>query len=375
MYVDKILSGVKAVQTLSRLNRAHPQKHDVFVLDFMNDSATIREAFTDYYRTTILAEETDPNKLHDLKAALDGCQVYAAEQIDHPALGLQRVEQRAHPLQIVERVQVFQQIGVTAHDQLAVVVVATRPARQSGGDDLLRQLIEFGLALRQRGLDFGTQLGQRLAADAGVEEIGGFDQRRGRQPGRHIEHAVLDLTVFRDQYRQRAFGLQPHELDVLEPHVVLDREHDAGRPGQARQHLRGFGEHGFHRLVGAGAGHLRLDRAAIALGQIADLHQGVDEEAQAEFCRQAAGRGVRGIDQAELLEVRHHVAHRGRRQRDRQDARQIARADRLAGGQIALHDRTKNLARALVERRQAHLRTADRDVVGSHGITPCTSQQ
>ncbi|MDH5640787.1 MAG: hypothetical protein OEY28_05800 [Nitrospira sp.] len=76
MYVDKILSGIKAVQTLSRLNRAHPQKHDVFVLDFMNDSDTIQEAFADYYRTTILAEETDPNKLHDLKAALDGYQVY-----------------------------------------------------------------------------------------------------------------------------------------------------------------------------------------------------------------------------------------------------------------------------------------------------------
>ncbi|MGI9077686.1 MAG: type I restriction endonuclease subunit R [Gemmatimonadaceae bacterium] len=82
MYVDKILSGIKAVQTLSRLNRAHPQKHDVFVLDFMNDSDTIQEAFADYYRTTILAEETDPNKLHDLKSALDGYQVYAAEQID-----------------------------------------------------------------------------------------------------------------------------------------------------------------------------------------------------------------------------------------------------------------------------------------------------
>ncbi len=81
MYVDKILSGIKAVQTLSRLNRAHPQKHDVFVLDFMNDSDTIQEAFADYYRTTILAEETDPNKLHDLKAALDGYQVYAAAQI------------------------------------------------------------------------------------------------------------------------------------------------------------------------------------------------------------------------------------------------------------------------------------------------------
>ena len=82
MYVDKVLSGIKAVQTLSRLNRAHPKKHDVFVLDFMNDADTIQEAFADYYRTTILAEETDPNKLHDLKAALDGCEVYTATQVD-----------------------------------------------------------------------------------------------------------------------------------------------------------------------------------------------------------------------------------------------------------------------------------------------------
>ena len=80
--VDKILSGIKAVQTLSRLNRAHPQKHDAFVLDFMNDVDTIQEAFADYYRTTVLSEETDPNKLHDLKAALDGYQVYADAEID-----------------------------------------------------------------------------------------------------------------------------------------------------------------------------------------------------------------------------------------------------------------------------------------------------
>ncbi|MEW5705794.1 MAG: type I restriction endonuclease subunit R [Actinomycetota bacterium] len=81
MYVDKVLSGVKAVQTISRLNRAHPQKHDTFVLDFMNDQETIRKAFEPYYRTTILADETDPNKLHDLKADLDGYQVYALEQV------------------------------------------------------------------------------------------------------------------------------------------------------------------------------------------------------------------------------------------------------------------------------------------------------
>ena len=82
MYVDKTLSGIKAVQALSRLNRAHPKKHDVFVLDFLNDADTIREAFADYYRATILADETDPNKLHDLQADLDRAQVYAEEQVE-----------------------------------------------------------------------------------------------------------------------------------------------------------------------------------------------------------------------------------------------------------------------------------------------------
>ena len=81
MYVDKPLAGIKAVQTLSRLNRAHPQKHDCFVLDFQNNSETITYAFQDYYRTTLLCEETDPNKLHDLKKTLDDAQVYSPEQV------------------------------------------------------------------------------------------------------------------------------------------------------------------------------------------------------------------------------------------------------------------------------------------------------
>ena len=81
MYVDKPLSGIKAVQTLSRLNRAHPRKHDCFVLDFQNNSEAITFAFQDYYRATLLADETDPNKLHDLKSALDAAQVYSPEQV------------------------------------------------------------------------------------------------------------------------------------------------------------------------------------------------------------------------------------------------------------------------------------------------------
>ena len=82
MYVDKPLSGVLAVQTLSRLNRAHPAKHDTFVLDFANDAEEIQRAFEPYYRTTILGEETDPNKLHDLINDLDAYGIYTPEHVD-----------------------------------------------------------------------------------------------------------------------------------------------------------------------------------------------------------------------------------------------------------------------------------------------------
>lgn len=83
MYVDKILYDIKAVQTLSRLNRCHPKKYDTFVLDFANKPEIIEKSFSRYYRTTILSGQTDPNKLHDLAAAMEECQVYAAENVEH----------------------------------------------------------------------------------------------------------------------------------------------------------------------------------------------------------------------------------------------------------------------------------------------------
>lgn len=82
MYVDKTLTSVKAVQTLSRLNRAHPAKHDAFVLDFANSAESIERAFADYYRTTVLSQETDPNKLHDLVAELSTYAIYTLETVD-----------------------------------------------------------------------------------------------------------------------------------------------------------------------------------------------------------------------------------------------------------------------------------------------------
>lgn len=82
MYVDKTLYDIKAVQTLSRLNRSHPKKYDTFVLDFANKTSTIEEAFSRYYRTTILSGETDPNKLYDIIAIMEDYQVYSQEHVD-----------------------------------------------------------------------------------------------------------------------------------------------------------------------------------------------------------------------------------------------------------------------------------------------------
>ena len=82
MYVDKQLSDVQAVQTLSRLNRAKkPQKRETFVLDFYNELEDIKQAFLPYYTTTILSQETDSNKLNDLQEALDGVQIYDEETL------------------------------------------------------------------------------------------------------------------------------------------------------------------------------------------------------------------------------------------------------------------------------------------------------
>lgn len=83
MYVDKPLYDIAAVQTLSRLNRAYPGKDEVYVLDFANKASVIQEAFSKYYRTTILSDETDPNKLYDLITTMENYQVYASDDVNH----------------------------------------------------------------------------------------------------------------------------------------------------------------------------------------------------------------------------------------------------------------------------------------------------
>jgi type I restriction enzyme R subunit len=82
MYVDKKLGGVNAVQTLSRLNRMHPEKKGSMVLDFANEADEIKAAFEPYYETTLLSEATDPNLLYDLQTALAAFPVYTEADVN-----------------------------------------------------------------------------------------------------------------------------------------------------------------------------------------------------------------------------------------------------------------------------------------------------
>jgi len=82
MYVDKRLAGIQAVQTLSRLNRMHPGKDETFILDFVNESEEILEAFKPYYEKTTIAEESDPRQLYELQAKMDAQHIYYKEDVE-----------------------------------------------------------------------------------------------------------------------------------------------------------------------------------------------------------------------------------------------------------------------------------------------------
>jgi len=82
MYVDKKLGGVNTVQTLSRLNRTHPEKKNTLVLDFANEAEEIKAAFAPYYETTLLSEATDPNLLYELQGRLATFPVYTNTDVN-----------------------------------------------------------------------------------------------------------------------------------------------------------------------------------------------------------------------------------------------------------------------------------------------------
>lgn len=97
MYVDKRLSGIHAVQTLSRLNRIHPLKEDTFVLDFVNKPEEIRDAFKQFYEGATLGQDAEPEQLYRLKNELDASAIYLTEENARFAAIFFKPKQRQSP--------------------------------------------------------------------------------------------------------------------------------------------------------------------------------------------------------------------------------------------------------------------------------------
>jgi type I restriction enzyme, R subunit len=108
MYVDKRLSGVQAVQTLSRLNRMAPGKEDTFVLDFVNDAEEIQRSFQPYFEQTVVAESVDPHQLYELQPRLEAAQVFWTAEVE----GFCKVFYAPREKQsVVDQAEMYRQLG------------------------------------------------------------------------------------------------------------------------------------------------------------------------------------------------------------------------------------------------------------------------
>ena len=136
------------------------------------------------------------------------------EQTQHGLSGFEHLEKRAQPLEIGERGDVFEQIGLTAHDQRAAFVAAG-PVGKASRDELRRQFVELDLIGCDFLLDFRLCLFDRPADQPGIEIVAGRDQRGRRQPGRDFDNPVLDEPVLGYHHDKGAPRTEIDEFDVL----------------------------------------------------------------------------------------------------------------------------------------------------------------
>lgn len=139
MYVDKRLAGIQAVQTLSRLNRAHPGKDTTYVVDFVNDPAEVLASFKTYYETAELAATTDPNLVFNLKAKLDAAGHYDEFEVDRVAfVHLDPTAKQSDLLKAVE--PVVDRLMKRFRDVLAAQKVAVEKGDEAGATDAKAEL-------------------------------------------------------------------------------------------------------------------------------------------------------------------------------------------------------------------------------------------
>jgi len=237
MYVDKVLTGLNAVQTLSRLNRIHPDKDDTFVLDFRNELEDIQEAFKPWYERTE-AVPTDPNLLYDTHRALWDFDVLREEEVEAGVAALLAVTEtaghgavyaaldpaRARFLELDEEVQdAFRDVGTRFVNMYVFVSqIVSYVDRQLERDYLFaRALLACLPGQAAERLDLGSEvelthlkIAQTFEGSGSLEEGGGevvaIFSGRGLEHDPESEHLSRIVDVVNER-----FGLELGEADQL----------------------------------------------------------------------------------------------------------------------------------------------------------------
>jgi type I restriction enzyme R subunit len=276
MYVDKRLAGIQAVQTLSRLNRAHPGKDTTYVVDFRNDPAEVLESFKAYYTTAALATTTDPNLVYNLRAKLDAAGHYDEFEVDRVVAA----ELAQHPTQ-------------------AELLKAVEPV----ADRLLRQYRQAQLALRT-----AKEQGDATASQAAQDELNALILFKGDMG------AYLRLYTFLSQIfdygntaiEKRAifykrliplleFGREREGIDLSK--VVLTH-HTLKARGKTPMPLGGGEAPKLEPIREAGAGQVREPTKAY----LAEIIEAVNDLFQGELTEQDKLVYVNNVIKGKLLE-------------------------------------------------------------------------
>ena len=262
MYVDKKLGGVNAVQTLSRLNRTHPDKRGTLVLDFANATDEIKKAFEPYYETTLLSEETDPNLLYEVQGRMSDFGVFMPDDVeafarvyfkrnatqDRLFVALEQPRQRFADLppdegrdfrsQLTDYVRLYSflsQLLTFADTDLEKLYVFARHLRRllpAGQEELPREV--------QQNIDMESFRIQRTSRGRIVLERQGssLDPAGSKPRGGILEPEMEALSLIIAALNDR-FGLElgpEHRLTLQQIQSALDK--DAGLDASARVNTR-----------------------------------------------------------------------------------------------------------------------------------------
>ena len=230
MYVDKRLGGIQAVQTLSRLNRAHPGKDTTYILDFVNEPGDVLEAFRTYYATATLEGVTDPNLVFDLRAKLDASGHYDDFEVERVvAAELKPTASQAELMAAIEPVadRLLKRYKAAQASLLAAKEKKDAAAEQAAkGERDALVLFKGDLGAYLRVYSFLSQIFDY--GNTAVEKRAIFYKRLLPLLGFGREREGVDLSqVMLTHHKLRSQGVQPMSL-VAGEYPKLDPMTEAG---------------------------------------------------------------------------------------------------------------------------------------------------